>query len=600
MTPRGPNSILSSALVLFLSLVGCRPLFRAPAVDRKTAVADADIARKIDLDLVSDLGVRTIRFEVHWVDGYRPTDYALAGLREATRRIAPEKTVELDVDPTPIPRAEWDASGTDEVAADVWVERHARSVERSESVRTIQIVYIPDGDRWFGMDFFGMAGHVHVERPDGSFVRIPVIYMAMDPIVRSSILWLAPKRSERSTLVHEYGHLLGLTRDPRHSTRVGGGHCTEPQCVMDGPTRKKILYNLPRGFFTGRLPTWYCTKCMEDLRTARRWATEQKRAGADPIAVYRRWTSLDRAREEVAALIQRGREDEARERVRRIVREEEWSEDLRDLAFAVWRYAWYSEAESLFRRYEDGAPPADTANTRQYRFEVMAAQGRYDEALVEAKPEEYPWVRVELLRGIGRTEEAIALARSMTTDESLPAGALAHSEVLLSEALCDAGRFDEALEAVHRAAKLENDRVRLRSVEGEVLSLAGRSDDSEEAFREVLEEYGRLPEKDRREGRTRYLAARAHAHLGETDAALRLLQGAGGRAPREWDLAYWSRILAFTGDSDRAMEALERARRQGAAFPVNPCLEHDLLGLRDDPRFKAIYPCAARTEEPRP
>ena len=585
-----------ASLAVVVSLSGCRAMFRYPALEPDLPVDDATIASGINLDLVGESGAKTIVFEVHWVEGYRPTDYALDGLHEALRRVAPEKSVTIEMDPAPTPRAEWEATGDDPGAADLWVERHARDVEPAEGTFRIQVLYIPDGRKWFDWGFFGMAGRAAVERPDGSFVAAPVIFMATEPIVKASVLWLAPKRSERSTLVHEFGHLLGITRNPRHVKRDDGFHCTEPQCVMGAPTARKIAYNLPRGLFTGTIPTWYCGKCMGDLQAARRWAAAERAAGRDPLAGTARTERVQTTRHAVAALVRRGREDEAKERLDALLAEVPYHEDYYELAIALWSHGWYAQAQRLFEAVVREAPPGSRGASEQYVLELLQAQGRYEAAIARNTDVAFSHVRQEALSALGRHEEAIAAARAAVAAEH-PKHITPWLEASVAGALSDAGRFDEALETLRGTWSGREPTPRERLAEGEMLLDAGRPDQAREAFRGVLDAVGGSPEKSGSPYEVRIPAARAHAHLGDEKAARAALCGSQRCKPTGWTRTELARLLVILGDEAGAMEALLQARTEGGVTRLNPCVDRDLEALRDDPRFAEHFPCAPRAEE---
>ena len=575
-----------------VTLLGCRPLFRAPALEPKKDVDDAAVARTMSLDLVSDLGRKTIAFEVHWVDGYRPTPFAMDGLREAIRRFAPEKTVTIEVDETPIPKAEWEGSDGGEGEADAWVERHLRALPGSDP-GPIQVHYIPNGRKWFDMGFFGMASGADVERPDGSFARVPVIYMASQTIVDNSILWLAPKRGERSTLIHEFGHMLGLSRVESHAQREDPSHCTEPQCVMAPPRVRNILYNAPRGFFTGTIPTWYCRKCTGDLATARAWAAEQSRNGVDPIATTRESDRIDAARYEIAVRVRRGREADAKARLDALLQAVPWHEGYYNLAHAVSGLAWFSESERVFLQYEAGAKKPEADVGRQYRLEVVACQGRYDEVLAELDRSDIPRLRVDALQGLGRPDDAVAAARVYL--EALPAELAVWGRLRLADTLRDAGRFDEAFQALDGAGGGSPQSFRVRLARVETLVATGRREEAAVELQGMVKALDRLSKGERSWYDAVLPVARAHALLGDRQTALTTLCGSASCRMQGWRRVELARILALTGGHAEAMESLVDARKEGGVPRLNPCLDRDLRVLRSDPRFDGIFPCAPKT-----
>lgn len=78
------------------------------------------------------------------------------------------------------------------------------------------------------------------------------------------ILWLTRTMQERSVLIHELGHALGLVGDPSHGVAA---HCTNASCVMyDGVDARSAARWLGPVLFAGRLPLRWCAMCAADLR----------------------------------------------------------------------------------------------------------------------------------------------------------------------------------------------------------------------------------------------------------------------------------------------------------------------------------------------
>ena len=78
---------------------------------------------------------------------------------------------------------------------------------------------------------------------------------------------------EEQTLVHEYGHHLGLpTHD--HGYYPGGGmHCVNPDCALSKPRLKAILYNSFHIAFGRQYLEDYCEECRRAIDAARKhWA----------------------------------------------------------------------------------------------------------------------------------------------------------------------------------------------------------------------------------------------------------------------------------------------------------------------------------------
>ena len=79
---------------------------------------------------------------------------------------------------------------------------------------------------------------------------------------------------EEQTLVHEYGHHLGLPTydhgyflNPEFS---GGMHCVNPDCALSKPRLKAILYNAFHIAFGRHYLEDYCEECRRAVDTARK------------------------------------------------------------------------------------------------------------------------------------------------------------------------------------------------------------------------------------------------------------------------------------------------------------------------------------------
>ncbi len=82
---------------------------------------------------------------------------------------------------------------------------------------------------------------------------------------------------EEQTLVHEYGHHLGLpTHDHGYYLNpefTGGMHCVNPDCALSKPRLKAIIYNAFHIAFGGQYLEDYCEECQRAIDAARQhWA----------------------------------------------------------------------------------------------------------------------------------------------------------------------------------------------------------------------------------------------------------------------------------------------------------------------------------------
>jgi hypothetical protein len=90
-----------------------------------------------------------------------------------------------------------------------------------------------------------------------------------------AVLHISTRTLERSTALHELGHILGLVSNPAHHR---SGHCTNPACIMY-PGRVNVR-TLLANFFTGILgqpKSSFCGECEADLERYR----EASRAAED-------------------------------------------------------------------------------------------------------------------------------------------------------------------------------------------------------------------------------------------------------------------------------------------------------------------------------
>lgn len=87
--------------------------------------------------------------------------------------------------------------------------------------------------------------------------------------------WFLPERHlEQQTLVHEYGHLLGLPPAhhgyyPRYPNFSDGSHCVNPNCALTRPRFRALLYGLWHVVFAHRYLEDYCPQCRAAIAEAK-------------------------------------------------------------------------------------------------------------------------------------------------------------------------------------------------------------------------------------------------------------------------------------------------------------------------------------------
>jgi hypothetical protein len=87
-------------------------------------------------------------------------------------------------------------------------------------------------------------------------------------------MFLPQAKLEEQTLVHEYGHHLGLpTHDHGYYPDGAGMHCVNPGCALSKPRLKAITYNAFHVAFGGQYLEDYCEECRRAIDAARKhWA----------------------------------------------------------------------------------------------------------------------------------------------------------------------------------------------------------------------------------------------------------------------------------------------------------------------------------------
>jgi hypothetical protein len=87
-------------------------------------------------------------------------------------------------------------------------------------------------------------------------------------------LVLPERRLEEQTLIHEYGHLLGLPPADHgywqfYPRFIFGAHCVNPDCALTKPTAKSIFYGLFHTAFGRHFLEDYCAQCRAAIAAAK-------------------------------------------------------------------------------------------------------------------------------------------------------------------------------------------------------------------------------------------------------------------------------------------------------------------------------------------
>jgi hypothetical protein len=217
--------------------------------------------------------------EIDWVEGYRPSPRALRAVDDVLREHCEEgKRVEVQPDDE-IPRAVWQRAtgraGLEDLVAR-YLDGDPSDWDRAEIV---YVLYAPDSRPWYGKNVSGMTDRVHFERAD-AVATVRTVLLFTDEIRRDALLWVTASKVERSTLVHELGHAIGLVSNPEHVQPERPGHCSVARCVMHQAGKRAGFVNGLPALFAGRIPSRFGKRCTDDIETAKRsWS---RRAAASP------------------------------------------------------------------------------------------------------------------------------------------------------------------------------------------------------------------------------------------------------------------------------------------------------------------------------
>jgi hypothetical protein len=213
-----------------------------------------------DPDLVALGGTTRVDIEIDWFQQVPPDDLALEGLAVVARRECPGKVITIRRD-TEIPAARWHSAKGD--AIEQVLEECRGRREAAPGVAYVHVLYCPFNPWGESSASNGLCRRL--ERPFPHWQ----IFIFKGTLKSRAFLGLTADKIDRSCLVHEFGHALGLVANPEHRFEDGGGHCTDTKCVMTKPKLQAILDNAAEAIATGEIPWDYCAKCREDLERAR-------------------------------------------------------------------------------------------------------------------------------------------------------------------------------------------------------------------------------------------------------------------------------------------------------------------------------------------
>ncbi len=155
------------------------------------------------------------------------------------------------------------------------------------------------------------------------------------------------------------------------------------------------------------------------------------------------------------------------------------------------------------------------------------------------------------------------------------------------------GRFEEAIWWFEQASRVDPDDYQALMLRASALAGLGRRSDAEAVYRAGMLAAEHHLEAHPFDARALYFGANALSQLGDRERARKWAGRATELEPEEPMVLYnVACVFALMGESDAAMDSLERSVTTGWA--QRQWMEHDpdLASLRDHPRFKALVQSA--------
>jgi tetratricopeptide (TPR) repeat protein len=354
--------------------------------------------------LLSPFWTKRLIVEVDWVEGCKPKPKALTALQKTIDRYTDlGDNAEIILDDV-IPWDRWDTvrtTGTTSLVKEYL--DHLPGDEQGTEV--VYLLYAPKSG-----PLYGVARTWEFEKDD-RFIRARGIMMFCRQFEENSVLWITAAKAERSTLVHEFGHVLGLVSNPAHMHLGNGPHCRNPGCVMTHPRPRTIVYNFLPALFAGQIPKKYCADCRKDIHKAKQiWKSKMAN---DPEYPDNLTFAADNEYAQAKAWYLWGEGDQASALAlinERLALAPENVELLLSLGSMYGLSGRTEQAEATFRTAMETDPDGPVFNSF---IDFLCNQGKYETALreIEAKgrQEELYWYTNRCLRGLGRYDEAIEL-----------------------------------------------------------------------------------------------------------------------------------------------------------------------------------------------
>ena len=256
--------------LLLVSLGGCA--YRA--IDSGPGEFPVEsLARDLDRRLLAEGYADELIVEVDWVAGCEPGLKTIAGLeRILDKYLAPGLKYEIYLDDE-IPLELWQPETNPLSEIEKLVRQFASDdVKRAARLEHRYVLFVPSAGGRNGFATNWILGRESTEP-----ITVEGLVVARAIHERQAKLWLSRDKFERMTLIHEFGHVLGLVTNDRHE-RVDAGHehhCNRLKCVMAHPTMRVILRNAPPGLFNVFMKD-YCKACQEDIRRAQEYWSKRR------------------------------------------------------------------------------------------------------------------------------------------------------------------------------------------------------------------------------------------------------------------------------------------------------------------------------------
>ena len=151
------------------------------------------------------------------------------------------------------------------------------------------------------------------------------------------------------------------------------------------------------------------------------------------------------------------------------------------------------------------------------------------------------------------------------------------------------GKLDQALQLFQQASKIHPEDYEAACLATTVVAGLGRKEECAVMGRNAIERICRHLELYPQDGRALYMGAIVSVHLGERQRGLEWAERALAADPNEPMVRYnVSCAYALLGETEKAIDCLERAVELGGSWRAWGENDPDLNSLRGHPRFKAV------------